>query len=328
MARPLRIQYPGALYHVTSRGNERREIFRDDDDRRCFMEILSKSLNIYSVKLYSYVLMKNHFHLLVETPLGNLGEFMRHFNITYTGFYNRKHNRTGHLYQGRYKSILVDRDEYLSIASRYIHLNPVRTRPMRSKTAEEKINYLSGYKWSSLPGYIGRGKDKMVEYGMVLGEYGGDNNQSQQAYQKRIEQDISDGLEIKEDILAQSVLGSAEFIKSIKEKFIKGKHDRESPAHRELKRYRAEDEIIKVIEQETGLSFKEISRSRGTIRQVAMDILYRIGGLKGIEIGEIFEVDYSTVSLGRKRLREHMEKDIKLRGLVRSIEQQLSKLKN
>jgi REP element-mobilizing transposase RayT len=84
MARPLRIQYDGAVYHVTCRGNERREIFKDDNDRKRFLQILLKSLASYTVKLYSYVLMSNHFHLLLETPTGNLGEFMRHFNITYT----------------------------------------------------------------------------------------------------------------------------------------------------------------------------------------------------------------------------------------------------
>jgi REP element-mobilizing transposase RayT len=87
MARPLRIQYPGAVYHVTCRGIERRKIFLDDKDREKFLRLLSLSLNIYSAKLHAYVLMDNHFHLLVETPLGNLGEFMRHFNITYTGYF-------------------------------------------------------------------------------------------------------------------------------------------------------------------------------------------------------------------------------------------------
>ncbi len=123
MARPLRIQYPGAVYHVTCRGNERQDIFKDDADRKRFLQILIQSVNIYSVKLFSYVLMSNHFHLLIETPKGNLAEFMRKFNITYTGYYNRRHDRVGHLYQGRYKSILVDKNEYLSILSRYIHLN-------------------------------------------------------------------------------------------------------------------------------------------------------------------------------------------------------------
>jgi putative transposase len=170
MSRPLRIQYPGAVYHVTSRGNERKDIFRSREDKEEFLRLLSSSLHIYKVRLHSYVLMANHFHLLVETPLGNLGEFMRHFNISYTGFYNRKYKRSGHLYQGRYKSILVDKDEYLSMVSRYIHLNPVRIKAMKPKTAEEKFKYLKDHRWSSLAGYIGNRKEKMVDYGLVLSE--------------------------------------------------------------------------------------------------------------------------------------------------------------
>ena len=102
MARLLRIQYPGALYHVTCRGNEQKDLYQDNADRKRFLQILSQSLPIYTVKLYSYILMANHFHLLLEAPLGNLGEFMRYFNLTYTNYYHRRHQRLGHLYQGRY----------------------------------------------------------------------------------------------------------------------------------------------------------------------------------------------------------------------------------
>ena len=153
MARPLRIQYSGAVYHVTCRGNARKDIFVEDTDREKMLEILAHSLKIYNVKLCSYVLMNNHFHLLVETPLGNLAAFMRHFNISYTGHYNRRHDRTGHLYQGRYKSILVEKAAYLSVLSRYIHLNPVRIKDMEKATSEEKIRTLERYRWSSLHGY-------------------------------------------------------------------------------------------------------------------------------------------------------------------------------
>ena len=126
MARALRVQYPNAVYHVTCWGNEQKPIFRDDGDRSIFLKNLVHSIDIYTVKVYSYVLMTNHFHFLLETPLGNLSEFMRHFNISYTGYFNQRHRRSGHLYQGRYKSILVDKEAYLSILSRYIYLNPIR----------------------------------------------------------------------------------------------------------------------------------------------------------------------------------------------------------
>ncbi|MEE9523242.1 MAG: transposase [Thermodesulfovibrionales bacterium] len=325
MSRPLRIQYEGAVYHITCRGNERRDIFRDETDRKTFLDILAKSLHIYNVTLYSYALMKNHFHLLVETPRGNLGEFMRHFNITYTGYYNRIHRRAGHLYQGRYKSIVVDREEYLSKLSRYIHLNPIRIRAMKNRPDEEKAEYLKNYRWSSLTGYLSiRKKGPLVDYEMVLGEYGGDNTSGRRAYKKRIIQDIAEGLEIKDRVIGQSVLGGDEFIDWIKEKFIKGKKHRERPALRQIGRYRAREEIIKIIEKETGKSFEEIRKSRGSLRQIVMDLLYRIGGLKGAEIGGLLGVDYSTVSQGRKRLREKMERDRKMKALVNRVEKKLS----
>jgi putative transposase len=131
MARPLRIQYGGAYYHVTCRGNDRRSIYRDDSDRELFLEKLKASLEIYDVALHAYVLMGNHFHLLVQTPKANRSEFMRHFNIAYTGAYNRRHKRVGHLYQGRYKAILVEGDIYLLELSRYLHLNPIRIKPLQ-----------------------------------------------------------------------------------------------------------------------------------------------------------------------------------------------------
>ena len=121
MARPLRIDYSDAYYHVTCRGNEQRAIFRDNQDRRGFLERLQRSLEIYGVRLHGYVLMRNHFHLVVQTPRANLSEFMRHLNVSYTGFYNRRHRRVGHLFQGRFKAIVVEADSYLLELSRYVH---------------------------------------------------------------------------------------------------------------------------------------------------------------------------------------------------------------
>ncbi|MBM4136791.1 MAG: hypothetical protein FJ241_08165 [Nitrospira sp.] len=325
MARPLRIQYPGAVYHTTCRGNERKNIFTDVSDKITFLDILAQSIKIYQIKMFCYVLMDNHFHLLVETPLGNLSEFMRHFNITYTSRYNKRHKRIGHLYQGRYKSILVDKEPYLSILSRYIHLNPIRTEGMDRKTEKEKVEYLENYLWSSLQGYIDYKKsEEFIDYSMVLQEYGGNNNGGRRAYWKRISADIAEGIEIKDKIIGQSILGRDRFVEWIKEKYLKGKIDRECPALREVKRYKAKEEIIAAIEKEAGKGIEEISAERGSIRQIAMDLLYRIGGLKGIEIGKILGVDYSTVSQGRKRLMEKMQKDRDLMMLLEKIEEKLS----
>jgi len=325
MARPLRIQYPGAVYHITCRGNERKNIFTNYSDRKTFLDILGQSAKIYNVKLFCYVLMDNHFHLLAETPLGNIGEFMRHFNIKYTSGFNRRHKRVGHLFQGRYKSILVDKESYLSLLSRYIHLNPIRTEVMDKKTEREKIEYLENYLWSSLPGYIDYKKtEEFIDYSMVLQEYGGNDIGGRKAYRKRISSDIAKPIEIKDKIIGQSILGSDKFIEWIKETYLKGKIDRECPALRAINRYKAKDEIIAVIEKETGKGIGQIKEEKGNIRWIAMDLLYRIGGLKGVEIGKTMNVDYSTVSQGRKRLREKIQNDKALRILVRKIEESLS----
>jgi len=183
MARALRIKYKGALYLITSRENERKNIFGNDHDRYFFINTLKDSLNIYKVILYSYVLMSNHFHFLLETPLANLSEFMRQFNITYISYYNRRYNRVGHLYQGRYKSILIQKENYLTILSHYIHLNPVRVDKMQNISTSEKEKYMKQFRWSSFKGYLNKDNiESFVDCKTVLAEYGGDNQKARQIY--------------------------------------------------------------------------------------------------------------------------------------------------
>ena len=321
MARPLRVQYPGAVYHVTCRGNERKDIYKDDVDRKTFLKILIDSSNIYAIKIYSYLLMSNHFHLLIDTPLGNLSEFMRHFNITYTSHFNRRYKRAGHLYQGRYKSILVDKDAYLSVLSRYIHLNPVRLKNMKAKTEKEKVHYLKSYRWSSLTGYINkREKHQFVDYSFILEEYGGDNEKGRKSYKERLFADLVNKFEIKEHIIGQSILGKESFIKWVKEKFLGYNKDRERPSMKKIHTYLSQDAIIKAVEQGVGKGIEEIRRDKGINRQIAMELLYRLGGLNGVAVGEIIGIGYTAVSQERRRLREKMKKNRKIEELVRRIE--------
>ena len=320
MARALRIQYPGALYHITNRGNEQKAVFKDDVDRNEFLKILSRSIDTYGIILHSFVLMDNHWHILAQTPLGNLSEFMRHFNITYTSHYNRRHKRVGHLYQGRYKSFLVEFDAYLSKVSRYIHLNPVKVSGKQEIPIEQQLKYLLGYKWSSLPGYIGMGSRlKFVEYKTVLAQYGGDTQSGKKKYLDQIKSDLPDDLTIKEQIVGQSILGSESFVTLVKEKYINNGKDRERPGVKKINRYLSMDAVLAVVENETGIS--RVLHSTGTTRQVVMAALYNFAGLNNREIGDIMGVDYSTVSQGRKRLRERAEKDKNIRLLIERINQ-------
>ena len=126
MSRPLRIQFPGALYHLTSRGNRQEDIYLGNFDRERFLVVLAEVCNRFNWGCHSYCLMSNHYHLLIETPEGNLSQGMRQLNGVYTQCFNRRHKRVGHVFQGRYKSILVQENSYLLELARYIVLNPVR----------------------------------------------------------------------------------------------------------------------------------------------------------------------------------------------------------
>src|SRR3990170_1428331 len=146
MARPLRIEFPGALYHVTSRGDRREPIYEDDADRTTFLATLAEVLRRFNWTCYAYCLMTNHYHLVVGTPDGNLSKGMRQLNGMYTQATNRRHRRTGHLFQGRFKGILIDKDAYLLELARYVVLNPVRAGMVKHPRL---------YAWSSYRAVVG-----------------------------------------------------------------------------------------------------------------------------------------------------------------------------
>lgn len=176
MSRPLRIEYPGALYHVMSRGNDRRNIVRDDMDRDRWVRWLSRTVQTYGWHLHAYVLMSNHYHVFVETPEANLSAGMGCFNGSYTGYFNKRHRRVGHLLQGRYKAHLIEEAGHYREVSRYIHLNPVRAKMVDRPVA---------WPWSSYPGYVRRDRQvDWVTYSRVLSEFGRDVVAARRAYRR------------------------------------------------------------------------------------------------------------------------------------------------
>ena len=222
-------------------------IFKDNRDKKVFLELLSDGLKTYHITLFCHVLMDNHFHLLLETPLANLSEFMRWFNITYTSHYNRRHKRSGHLYQGRYKTILVEKDSYLHVLSRYIHLNPVRTKQKENASLTEKKRHLKSYPWSSLLGYIDNAqKESFVDYAQILETYGGDTSEGRKLYWEAICNNVSAGIDIKENVIGGSILGSDTFIGWARERFLPSK-SREIPAVKQLKRHNTKEEVIEAL---------------------------------------------------------------------------------
>jgi len=311
MTRPLRIQYPDAFYHVTCRGNERRKIFRNKEDRNIFFKLLARSLDIFNVQLAAYALMPNHFHLLVCTPKGNLSEFMRHFNISYTGRFNRKYKRSGHLYQGRYKAFLIDADNYLLEVSRYVHLNPLR---MKSKEPEEK-------RWqdllinddTSLPGYLNpKNRKEFVHYTIVLDYFDGDNRKSRTEYRKFVEEgfrtEVPSPLEKGK---GTGIIGRDDFVEEIKQLFYKDKGStREQPALRELGKVISPDELIDRYAKMVEMKREELTKKgrQSTERAMLMELLYRFCMITQPQIGKLLGgIDYSAVSRARKRFLFKMQ---------------------
>jgi len=206
MARPLRIEYPGAVYHVTGRGNERKAIFRDDRDREAFLDTLRKVTLRYHWLCHAYCLMGNHYHLLIETPDGNLSIGMRQLNGVYTQWFNRRHRRVGHLFQGRFKAVVIQKESHLLEACRYVVLNPVRANA---------ADHPGKWSWSSYGATAGMKRAHpclTVEW--ILSQFAPQRVKAQAAYRKYVEEGIQAGL-LWRDLRAQSILGGDDFVERL-----------------------------------------------------------------------------------------------------------------
>ena len=207
MARPLRIQYPGAVYHVTSRGNAGQPIFKDDRDREEFLVTLRRVTDRYRWRCHGYCLMRNHYHLVIETPEGNLVLGMRQLNGVYTQTFNRRHSRMGHLLQGRYQAILVQKESHLLEVCRYVVLNPVRAGLV--KRADQ-------WQWSSYGGTAGikAAPHPCLTTEWVLGQFGQTRSRAAERYRAFVQ----DGVEaepIWTRVKGQSVLGGEPFLRRL-----------------------------------------------------------------------------------------------------------------
>jgi REP element-mobilizing transposase RayT len=311
MARALRITFPGAFYHVTSRGNERKAVFKSKRDREKFLEYLESATQRYDARIHTYCLMDTHYHLLLETPSGNLPQIMRHINGAYTTYFNVKRDRSGHLFQGRYKAILVDIDEYAKELSRYIHLNPVRAKIV--ETPEE-------YDWSSYKFYIGNQRAARWLYrDFILGYFGNRVSTAQKAYQKFVNaiahQEYDSPLD---EVVSSTLLGSADFIAYIKDNFLSTKKpDKELPALKEL----VKKTTIQDIFEEVELAF---TKDKVLARNVKMYLSQRYSGKKLKEIGLHFGIGESGVSQASKRVAQKIEKDKKLKKKIDRLDKKIN----
>jgi putative transposase len=295
----------------------------NDDDRHRFLTFLEGSLEIYQVMLHAYVMMTNHFHLLIQTKKANCSEFMRHFNICYTGWFNWRHHRTGNLYQGRYKAFLVDADNYLLEVSRYLHLNTVRVEKMRSLGYQEQWHYAKGYQWSSLPGYADeRRKNRFVEYGMVLSMAG-----SRREYCGFVRDGLKRGLGNPfKRVKSRFILGDDEFVASAK-RYLNRVSLREQPAYRALQ-YPAltPARVLRIVTQTCGID-EELLKERhrhGVMRGMVAELLYKYSDVTQAQIGQLLGgVDYISVHQLRKRLKIKLEDNKELSGQFKELEEKV-----
>ena len=317
MARPLRIEYNGALYHITARGNERNPIYREEGDYQKFLDLLSELPQRYDIFIHGYILMGNHYHLLIETPKGNITKVMHYLNATYTGYFNKKYGRVGHLFQGRYKGLLIEKERYLLSVSRYIHLNPVRAG--MSRRPEE-------YRWSSYPEYIRRDKkNKWLTSDWILGQYSRDEAKARRLYKAFVDE----GLTLREnpfkDLKEGLILGSENFIDEIKKKIGLKKH-REIPESKRLIRSIKYEDVIRVVTKrfKTGeQEIRETGKRDNLSRKISLYLLRRLTDVSNEDIAGYFGIGYTAVSQAASRLKKEIKKDKGLKKIVQEMEKEL-----
>jgi REP element-mobilizing transposase RayT len=341
VSRPLRIERVGGWYHLTARGNERRAIFRDNRDRAHFCELLGQMVGLFRVRLHAFVLMDNHYHLLLELTEPNLSRTGQWLNGSYSVWFNRRHGRSGHLFQGRFKSVVVDPIGWGVELSRYIHLNPVRVRRLGLSKAErqrmrvgaggtpearpvkERIGRLRRYRWSSYRAYIGLGKrPEWLECEGVLELGGGKREERRRNYRDYVESAVREGL-VKspwEELRDQVVLGSEAFLETIRAHVIGDA--REQRGARGLARARPKlKEIIANLEKAKGLSWAEIRDRHGDDgRDLVLCVGRRACGLKLRELAVAVGMnDYSAVSIAIRRYERRLKRSRARQALLKEI---------
>jgi REP-associated tyrosine transposase len=310
MARPLRVEFEDAIYHICARGNARQRIFFDERDRARFVALLEESARRFEGAILCFVLMGNHFHLVAQTHRANLGRWMQWLLVSYTVFFNRKHRLSGHLFQGRYKSFLVQEGDYLFGVSRYVHLNPVRGVSLGGGDPSQRRARLRRFRWSSYPGYAGlRRQFPFVEEQMVLGELRGPRREERLRYRRFVEEALV--REIENPFAAvhwQTVLGEESFVQKVRDR-VKGLHKerREMTSLRQSARKIGANEVLKKVAKKYQVKVERLVRpsERGLhARNVAMWMVWETGEKSLGEIGELFGgLDYAAVAQRIRRIR-------------------------
>ncbi len=314
MTRPLRIEYEGAFYHVLSRGNERKEIFRDDKDRSLFKEILREMSARFSVDIFAYVLMGNHYHLLLRTNRANISKSIQWLGVTYTRRFNISHRRSGHLFQGRFKSFLIENDNYLLILSCYIHRNPLRAGIVRR---------LVDYQWSSYKIYAyEKPSPDWLMTDVLLAQIPG--RDKSRGYKEMVQDYSKEEKRIWEDLRHGLLFGSKEYCDHIKSKYIsKKKPDVEIPQKRLILR---EGDLNTTIRKAASalecnisslINPKRISGLDKDKRDILIYLLWNTGLYRNYEIAKIFNISYSSVSKQVSNIKLKLRKESHLKKIFK-----------
>lgn len=315
MARKSRIEYNGAFYHVITRGNQRQKIFKDKQDYTKYLKILSDYKGRYKYLMYAYVLMNNHVHLLIQTQETPLSKILQGINQRYTIYFNKKYKTIGHLFQGRYKAILCNKDEYLLILLKYIHLNPVRAGIV--KDADK-------YEWSSHHYYIEKHdrEDIIIDIEQVLGIFSKGKAKARRLYRVYMSEKEEVGREDIYSTIDQRILGDERFAEKVSEEY-----KAEVISTKRLKEYTLGD-IVSGIENAYGITLKEL-RSKGKYRDIMLcrklfSLVAREYGYKGKDIAGHIRKDPAVVTRYLKEKRE-LETEIKrlIEGLRANVNKQV-----
>lgn len=275
MARPLRIEFDGALYHVTSRGNDRKAIYKDDSDRELFLNTLSQVTQRFHWICHAYCLMNNHYHLIIETPDGNLSKGMRQLNGVYTQAFNKRHRRVGHVFQGRFKGILVQKDSHFLEVCRYVVLNPVRAK---------MVSHPRQWKWSSYRATAGNTQPhSCLTIDEILSHFGQRRAAAQQKYAEFVQAGIGSP-SIWNDLEAQSLLGVEGFAEGLRQHVTGKRKIREIPKGQ---RYVGRPALAKLFSQ-------KIRQKRLRDQLIAKAVTDF--GYSQMELANHLDLHYSTIS--------------------------------
>ena len=323
MARPLRVEYSGAVYHVINRGNAGENLYRNSRDREKFLSYLERAVERFSIKVHAYCLMSNHFHILMETLHPNLSKSVQWINVSYAVYFNRKYKRNGHLFQGRFKSVLVDADSYLKQLSRYIHLNPVRAGIVDRPT---------DYDWSSYTAFIGkRIAPEWLETHWLLSQFGRKRKEAHANYKDFVETVDAKKLENpQKELTGGFILGTPDFTRWVKESFLADRtDDKEIPQLRQLKPAIKVEMVVEAVRVEFNQDEEFLlnkGRKRNIARDTAIYLARDLTGESGKALGEYFG---KMSGAGITRRYNYMSKSINTnRKLRRQVNQLRKKIVN